>query len=130
MFEDTIKKLNNCLEELDKKTVADGILYQKAGEDPKIIRGEDIDKEVIKLGLFLELHEIKYTGLVAVYDSRKSFDLGGKKYVFGPLMIMHKGEKNTECLTEDEICCSAIILMDAEVKLSYDGTEFRAFEFN
>ena len=125
----TLAKTSNKDEDITGITISDGVVYKRPGEDPKIIRGNTIDKELIKLGLFLELYEIKHTDLIAVFDSRKAFEMSDKKYVFGPLMIMHKGEKGTECLTEDEICCSVIILMDAEVKLSYDGHDFKAFEF-
>ncbi len=110
------------------KKIADTVVVKKPGDDPRLIKGEDIDKELVTMGLFLELSDIEETGLIAVYDSRKSFELSDHKYVFGPVMVCHKGKENTECLSEDEICEAVIKLMDAEVSLTYDETDFKAYK--
>lgn len=109
--------------------VADSVMVRSPGEEPKLLKGDDIDKELVNFGLFIESCDLFDEGLVIVYDSRKSFGIGSKKYIFGQVMVLHKGGVfGTECMTEEEICRAAIVLMDSEVTLNYDGEEFTAYE--
>ena len=129
MTEKMINELMKNHEDTVKNSkLADVVVVKKPGKDPELIRGEQIDREVVNLGLFLELCDLGDTGLIAVYDSRKSFDISGKKYVFGTVIVVHKGRNGTECMTEEEICRAVITLMDSEVTLSYDGEDFKAYE--
>ena len=107
---------------------ADSVIIRKPGEEPRLVKGDDIDRELVQFGVFLELCDIEDTDLIAVFDSRKSFEIAGTKYVFGPVMVVHRGKNGTECMTEEEICTAAIELMDMEVTLNYDGTDFKAYE--
>ncbi len=107
---------------------ADSVIIRKPGEEPRLVKGDDIDRELVQFGVFLELCDIEDTDLIAVFDSRKSFEIAGTKYVFGPVMVVHRGKNGAECMTEEEICTAAIELMDMEVTLSYDGTDFKAYE--
>lgn len=129
MTEKMINELMKNHEDTVKNSkLADVVVIKKPGKEPELIRGEQIDREIVNLGLFLELCDLGDTGLIAVYDSRKAFDISGKKYVFGTVIVVHKGKNGTECMTEDEICRAVITLMDSEVTLSYDGEDFKAYE--
>lgn len=129
MTEKMINELMKNHEDTVKNSkLADVVVIKKPGKEPELLRGEQIDREIVNLGLFLELCDLGDTGLIAVYDSRKAFDISGKKYVFGTVIVVHKGKNGTECMTEDEICRAVITLMDSEVTLSYDGEDFKAYE--
>ena len=66
--------------------------------------------------------------MVVLYNSKNVIEVNGIKYSFGPVIVLHKGESDVECLSESEICGAVIFLMDSEVTLCYDGREFTAFE--
>ena len=63
-----------------------------------------------------------------IYNCKNVIEVNGIKYSFGPVIVLHKGESDVECLSESEICGAVIFLMDSEVTLCYDGREFTAFE--
>ena len=131
MAEKMIRELLKDQENSGKDTkTADVVVLKKPGREPELVRGEQIDKELVNLGMFLELCDLGDTGLIAVFDTRKSFEIGDKKYVFGTVIVVHKGENGTECMTEEEICRAVITLMDSEATLNYDGTDFTVYELN
>ena len=66
--------------------------------------------------------------MVVLYNCKNVIEVNGIKYSFGPVIVLHKGESDVECLSESEICGAVIFLMDSEVTLCYDGREFTAFE--
>ena len=97
MTEKMINELMKNHEDTVKNSkLADVVVIKKPGKEPELIRGEQIDREIVNLGLFLELCDLGDTGLIAVYDSRKAFDISGKKYVFGTVIVVHKGKNGTE----------------------------------
>ena len=129
MAEKMIRELKRCQAKGQTGiSKADSVIMKSPGKDATLVRGTDIDRELVNFGLFLELCDLGDSGLIAVFDSRKSFELNEKKYVFGQVMVVHKGVNDTECLTEEEICMAVLLLMDSEVTLNYDGEEFKAYE--
>ena len=98
-----------------------------------------MDKTSTNEKALMDLKEfMNYTGFKETYarqlirQPRTGFaiKLGKRWYVhsFGPVIVLHKGESDVECLSESEICGAVIFLMDSEVTLCYDGQEFTAFE--
>jgi hypothetical protein len=128
MAEEMIRELIKSQEkENTGMGIANSVIVRKPGEEPKLLKGDEIEKELVRMGLYLELSDLDEEGLIAVFDSRKSFVVSGHKYVFCPVMVVHKGKEDTECLSEEEICRAVIELMEAEETLTYDNTDFKAY---
>lgn len=97
-------------------------------KDAKIIKGKELEREIARLGLFMERYDVEDEDMVVLYNCKNIIEVNGIKYSFGPVIVLHKGESDVECLSESEICGAVIFLMDSEVTLCYDGREFTAFE--
>ncbi|MCR5233112.1 MAG: hypothetical protein K6E53_04305 [Lachnospiraceae bacterium] len=130
MAEEMIRELKRAQKNMCERTrIADSVILKSPGQEPVLVKEDAIDRELINFGLFLELYDLDAeNGLIMVFDSRKSFEIGSTKYVFGQVMVVHKGRNGTECMTEEEICQAVIDLMDSEVPLNYDGTDFTVYK--
>ena len=108
--------------------MANGAVLKQPGKEAKIIKGKELEREIARLGLFMERHDVEDEDMVVLFNSKHVIEVNGIKYSFGPVIVLHKGESDVECLSESEICGAVIFLMDSEVTLCYDGREFTAFE--
>ena len=74
MAEEMIRELIKSQEkEKSEKRIANSVIIKKPGEEPKLLKGDEIEKELIRMGLFQELSDLDEEGLIALFDSRKSF---------------------------------------------------------
>lgn len=108
--------------------MANGAVLKQPGRGAKIIKGKELEREIARLGLFMERYDVEDEDIVVLYNCKNVIEVNGVKYSFGPVIVLHKGNDDVECLTESEICKAVIFLMDSEVTLCYDGREFTAFE--
>ena len=111
-----------------KCVLADSAIKRQPGHEPEFLKGKQIDREIARMGLFMERYDVEDDAFSIFYDSRQVIIVNGIKYVFGNAVVLHKGDHATECLSEEEACRAVIFLMDSEIDLNYDGVDFKAYE--